>query len=350
MAPEDPNRVYPLYNTTFSLHRVSPLYTGSNAPLNNSAALRQHAKHFRDILAGEVLRGVRVGLAKEDDVLSRVGALQTVTWRLLPEEETWSAEDETEPQNDGTAISLALCRGMLVTVTYEKMVYKAVLLRDERGDYSEASMVTVREETDAFLSFPLLLTKMPGALRDAFTDFLATTFDARISPLHLSSTYLMDTFERYLADISVGEDGEPLDLIERSRALRNTIKEILLVIGFDVPGGSTALKTIDINIARQDLPRMVARGKSLAKQGNRNSPFFEALVAYFKGHMALDLRNGRVKVLRIACGAFVLGSEGKIKLTYLSSDNDGESSRRLAIRRLTNGLIKAAAGGNLSAG
>src|SRR6187402_2061806 len=99
MAPEDPTQIYPLYNTTFSLHRLSPLYTGSNVPLNNTT-LRQHAKRFRDLLAGEVLRGVRVGLGPEDDTLARVGALQTVTWRLLSEEEAWSVEDETQLAND----------------------------------------------------------------------------------------------------------------------------------------------------------------------------------------------------------------------------------------------------------
>ncbi|KAI9051739.1 hypothetical protein LZ554_004779 [Drepanopeziza brunnea f. sp. 'monogermtubi'] len=361
MAPEDPNRAYPLYNTTFSLHRVSPLHTGSKAPLNN-AALRKHAQRFRDILVGEVLRGVRVGLGnKEDDVLSRVGALQTVTWRqLLPEEEAWRAADETGSADEDVATGLALlCRGMVVTVAYEKMEYKAILLRDARGDDADASSVvgtagkeTETETDDGFQSFPLLMSKMPGSLREAFTEFLAGTFDTRISALCLSSQYLVSAFERYLADISMGEDGEPLDLIERSRALRHTIKETLVVIGFDIPGGSAALKTIEINIAREDLPRMVARGKTIGRQGDGDgdSPFFKALTTYIKGHMALDLRSEKVKISRIACGAFVLGSEGKIKLTQLPSESDRQPARGPATGRLINGLIGAAAGGLLSGG
>tara|TARA_R110002060_G_scaffold48816_1_gene59790 strand:- start:690 stop:1739 length:1050 start_codon:yes stop_codon:yes gene_type:complete len=349
MAPEDPSQVYPLYNTTFSLHRVTPLHTGSNEPLSNSR-LRAFARQFRDILAGEVLRGVRVGLGQDDDALARVGALQSVTWRLLPEEETWSAEDETQMANDDTTISLAVCRGMIVTVTYEKMAYKAILLRDERGDYPDASMVTVREETDGFQHFPLLLARMPGSLRETFSNFLMETFDTRVSALQFSSTYLTDAFERYVANISMGEDGEPLDMIERSRALRNTIKEVLVVVGFDIPGVSACLKTIDINIAREDLPRMVARGKKIGREGNADSPFFDALATYIKGHMALDLRNEKVKIVRVACGAFVLGAEGKIKLTYLPGGGDTESSRGAATRRLVNGLIGQGAGGSLSAG
>ena len=349
MAPEDVSQIYPLYNTTFSLHRVTPLHTGSNEPLSNSR-LRELARQFRDILAGEVLRGVRVGLGQEDDALARVGALQTVTWRLLPEEETWSAEDETQMANDDTTMSLAACRGMIVTVTYEKMAYKAILLRDERGDYPDASMVTVREETDGFQHFPLLLSRMPGSLRETFANFLMETFDTRVSALQFSSTYLTDAFERYVADISMGEDGEPLDMIERSRALRNTIKETLVVVGFDVPDVAALLKTIDINIAREDLPRMVARGKKIGREGNTESPFFDALAAYIQGHLALDLRNEKVKIMRVACGAFVLGAEGKVKLTYLPGGVDGESSRGAATRRLIKGFIGQGAGGSLSTG
>ncbi|CAL3971529.1 unnamed protein product [Diplocarpon coronariae] len=346
MAPEDPSR-YPLYNTTFSLHRLSPLYTGRNAPFDN-AILRQHAQRFRDILAGEVLRGVRVGLAKEDDVFARVGALQTVTWRRLPEEEAWTAEDGLS--SDQTAMSLALCRGLIFTVTYERMVYKAIMMRDERGDSPGASMATAREETDGFQNFPLLLAKMPGSLREAFTGFLATTFDVRVSQLHLPSKYLTKAFERYLEDISMGEDGEPLNLIERSRTLRNMIREVLVVVGFDIPGGSAALKTIDINIDREDVPRMLARGKAIGRHSDRETPFFDALTNYIKGHLALDLRNEKVKIARIACGAFVMGSEGKIKLTQTSNEDDGDACRSAATHRLIDSLIDAAAGGPLAAG
>ncbi|KAL2066049.1 hypothetical protein VTL71DRAFT_2120 [Oculimacula yallundae] len=343
MAPEDPSQIYPLYNTTFSLFRLSPLHTGSNEALSNSR-LRELADQFRDILAGEVLRGVRVGLGQEDDALARVGALQTVTWRLLPEEETWSAEDETEMANDDTTISLAACRGTIITVTYEKMAYKAILLRDERGDYTDASMVTIREDTDGFQNFPLLLSRMPGSLRDAFANFLVDTFDTRISALQFSSRHLTGTFEKYVADISMGEDGEPLDMIERSRALRNTIKETLVVIGFDLPGGIAPLKTIDINIAREDLPRMVARGKSIGRKEGTDSPFFDALATYIKGHMALDLRHEKIKILRIACGAFVLGTDGKFKLTYMAGNDASDSSHGSATRRLVNGFLSHTAG------
>lgn len=82
----DENDPHPLYNTAYNLHRLSPLYTGSYSPFTSSQ-LEKYARSLRDILAGEVLRGVRVGLADDDDsTLARVGGLQSVTWSFLPED------------------------------------------------------------------------------------------------------------------------------------------------------------------------------------------------------------------------------------------------------------------------
>jgi Kinetochore complex Sim4 subunit Fta1 len=347
MAPEQPSQQYPLYNTTFSLYRLSPLYTGSSLPLNN-ATLHQHARRFRDILAGEVLRGVRVGLEPEDNVLAHAGALQTVTWKLLPEEEAWTTEDETELENDDTTTSLAISRGILVTITYEKIAYRAVLLRARREANFDETVDSAREDDDRFQHFPLLLSKMPGPLRETFADFLATTFDVKILALRFSSTHLTDTFETYLADISIGEDGEVLEAGERSRSLRNVIKEAAVYLGFDMPEGAGSLKTIDLQIAREDLPRMIARGKQIMRQGPGESPFLGALTAYVKAHLALNMADERVKVVRIACGAFVLGSEGRVKITQPLSTPDGNSPQSRATRRLVNGLISVATGGTLS--
>jgi hypothetical protein len=341
MAPEA-SQLYPLYNTTFSLHRVSPLYTGTTQPLNNSI-LHDHARRFRDILAGEVLRGVRVGLVPEDDILARVGALQTVTWQLLPEEEAWSVE-EIDLDMDDTTTALTSSRGLIVVVTYEKMAYKALLLKDDRTSDGETAQGSIAQGMEEFQHFPLLLSKMPGPLRETFTNYLASTFDARISSLSLSSTFLTDTFEHYITDLSYDEEGDLMDMISRSRVLRSIIRDTVIFIGFDLP--SASLKTIDISIAREDLPRMVARGKKIG----RDTPFYDALAAYIKGHLALDMRHEGVKVVRIACGAFVIGGEGKIKFTLPATNEDGTSPQSRATRRLINRLVVTATGGTLTLG
>ncbi|TVY24318.1 hypothetical protein LHYA1_G007929 [Lachnellula hyalina] len=337
MAPETPQQ-YPLYDATLTLQRISPLYIGSDTPLEN-ATLQIYAQQFRDILAGDVLRGVRVGLS-EDTSIARVGALQTVTWKLLPDEDVWTGADETQMTgNEDTTTSLAASRGMQVTITYEKGDYTAILLRDMQGDQDE-SAIGVGLDGYGFQSFPLLLMKMPATLRDPFTQFLADTFDARASTFRLPSLFLTTALDQYLAYICVGEDGEPLDTLESSRILRTIIGSISVEVGFDIPGGSTTLKTIQIHIASEDVPRMVSRGKRLVD--GPETPFMAALTAYVKAHLALDLSHDMVNIVGVHCQAFLLNSAGKAKFGLPHVADDGESPQRRATKRLIHGLIATA--------
>ena len=334
-AQESIHESYPLYDTTFTLHRASPLYTGLNHRLDNTT-LQQHARRFRDILAGDVLRGVRVGLGPEDDVLARVGSLQSVTWQVLVEEDFWSvSEDET--RMDAT-MDRGAGNGIFVHVAYDKMEYRAVLLR---GEMEEGPGKAAR----GFEHFPLLLTRMPASLRETFIGFLATTFDARIAALHLSGPNLTKNFETYLSDCCIRENGESLDLMESDRALRKVIKDVRVLIGFDFPDGNSTLQTIEFSIEQEDIPRMVQKGKMIGKE----SPLMNALSSFVKAHLALDMGHERVRVLRIACGPFVLGAEGRVKLTA-PSPVDGENVQRVATWNLVNGLVGIAIGGKLTRG
>ena len=283
-------------------------------------------------------------------MLARAGALRTVTWGLLAEEEAWVANDEIELGVDDTTMSIVASRGMLVTVMYEKMAYRAILLRDLRNQGLNETGVTDFGDEDGFQHFPIMLAKMPAALRETFADFLSQSFDTRVSALHLSSLYLINAFERYISDISILDDGSVMDIADTSRSLRSVVKETFISLGFDLPGVSSALKTIDIHIAREDLPSIVAKGKKIGREAGGESPFMDALTSYVKAHLALDLRHEDVKILRIACAAFVLGGEGRVKLSRATSGDDVESTQSRATRRLVNDLIRAATTGALSAG
>ncbi|KAH6676792.1 kinetochore complex Sim4 subunit Fta1-domain-containing protein [Halenospora varia] len=338
MAPQS-QAIYPLYDVTYTLHRVSPLHTGNETPLNNHT-LSQHARKFRDILAGDVLRGVRVGLEPEDGGLPYMGSLQTVAWKLLPEEDLWTAPDETEIiNNEDTTMGLSASRGHIITITYEKIVYNAILLRDPEEAQGD-SVVGIGVDNNGFENFPLLLTKMPNALRDTFIEFLSTTFDSRISLLELPPSYITTVFEKYLAYICVGEDADPMDAAEGSRSIRNIIGVVTIFITFDLPDTSS-LKQVSFQISAQDLPRILGLGKRVP--ASHDSPFLEALSIYVKRHMALDLKHEKVLISRIACDAFVLGAEGKIK-TFLPATTDEESPQPRATKRLLNGLIHLAKG------
>jgi hypothetical protein len=330
MAPEPGFHRYPLFNTTFTLHRVSPLYVGDQ-PLDNSN-LREHAQRFRDILVGDVLRGVRVGLGSEDDSLARVGVLQTVTWQILRVDERL-LEDSSDIGSGASQANAENSSGIILEVNYEKATYTAILLRATVEDEIEDSIIQPARDKGGFLRLPLLLTRMPLPLRETFIQYMSRTFDTRLSPLRLDGKYLTAAFEKFVSD-SVAEDhtDHPQDTLQK------TVKETQLSIAFDVPGGSTALKLIEIHIAREDLPRMIARGKKMAKD---KSPFMAALRVYVQSHLALDLIHERVKIVKIACGAFVLG-DGKLKLTQPPSDENGNEGQRQAARQLINGLIDTA--------
>ncbi|KAH8679060.1 kinetochore complex Sim4 subunit Fta1-domain-containing protein [Tricladium varicosporioides] len=340
MAPQS-QAIYPLYDVTYTLHRVSPLYTGSDIPLNNHA-LSQHARKFRDILAGDVLRGVRVGLEPEDGSLPYMGALETVTWKLLPEEDLWTAPDETEIINDeDTAINVFTSPGHIITIAYEKIVYNAVLLRKSDEEPND-SVVGIGVDDGGFEHFPLLLTKMPNALRDTLTEFLSTTFDSRISLLELQSSYITTAFEKYLAYICAEGDGDSMITVESSRSIRDIIGVVTIFISFDLPD-TTSLKQISFQISAPDLPRILDLGKKVPTRGD--SPFLEALGIYVKRHMALDLKHKKVLISRIACDAFLLGIEGKVKIFLPTMTNEGESPQRRATKGLLSDLIHIAKGG-----
>ena len=340
MDPE-PSRPYPLYNTTFTLHRLSPLYTGRDAALNN-ASLQQYAKSFRDVLVGEVVRGVRVGLGSDEDALARLGALQTVIWQLLPNENIWDTERDV---GEETALDISPNQGILVNIVYERASYSALLLRAPRLEEEDSSM---EYGSGGFEQFPLLLMRMPGSLRDTFTTFLSSTFDTRASILHLSQGYLITSLERYILYCSTEENGAEMDIGQTNRALRTYIKDVQIVIGLDLPDGAS-LKTIDILINKEDLPRLYRSGRKITRSDGAQSPFMAAISNYVNRHLALDLRHENVKILKIACGAFVLGgSEGKLKITELSGGDDNIQAR--ATWNLVNDLIKFSKGSVIGKG
>ncbi|CAG8961749.1 hypothetical protein HYFRA_00006291 [Hymenoscyphus fraxineus] len=339
--------IYPLYEKALTLHRASPLYTGLEHPLER-ADLQNLARKFRDILAGEVLRGVQVGLDPDSTALGTAGALRSVVWGPLPYEERWEEHNEENIDNDeDTGTGLDESRGLLLTITYEKSEYTAVMLRDTTGNVWDTTLGAGKVE-DGFESFPLLLCKMPTALRDTFVEFLATTFDARVSALRFPNNYIMGSFEQYVSYVCIGEDGEPLSDAESNRIIKKVMGAVEVQIGFEVPGGSAALKSITMKLTQQDLPRIIAMGKKM-RNTTGNAPFFDAMVGYVNKHLAMDLTHDRVKNTRIACDAFVLGAEGRVKFIYPGQQEENSPQSR-ATKRLVHGLIAFAKGSAMGIG
>lgn len=278
---------YPLYNTTYTLHRLSPLY--AFPALASTADLTHHAKSLLSILRGDVLRGVRVRDDNNDDdnALGRAGILKSVTWKSLPLPSRWLQEPDDSEPDDSDSDADTHPQGIVITFVYEKAVYTSLLLLSH--------LVAPAIEADEFTSLPLLLTRLPKSLRATLLSYLASTFDTLPQTLPLDSSALKKLLEAWLEcmfsdDESGGGAGKDIQIV------------------FSAPVAS--LKAITITIPRADVggffhrgKRMVAVGEGEGEEGE--GAFFGALRHYAKAVMGLDIAV--LGVMKVACGGFVLG-------------------------------------------
>ncbi|KHE85156.1 hypothetical protein GE21DRAFT_5221 [Neurospora crassa] len=358
----------PFYNTTFSTHRVSPLYVGKQ-PLDRER-LRNLSQRLREILVGDVVRGVEVGLGRadgEDGVMGRAGALEYVDIRWV---NMGAVLDITSPETN-----------------------------DSEGEHEDAT-----PRTD--LDWPGLVSDLKDkkALHILLRDFLSTTFDCRVSSLRLGTRSLVQSWESWIRTAGIPEKG-PL------------ARDVVLNIGFYIPppelkgtgpdatpaagenneGSSQeplGIKGIDVIIPAADVQGFVRAGKQM--QGDKEkekekekekgkgktkekqtwemdikkrrklagrlgeegwewmtpvsgdkaveeSPFMEALGRYVDKHLGLNLFHPGVRVTKIACGGFVM-SEGRLKV-FTPREEGGGQRQRAAVWKLVSGLVGKAEGG-----
>jgi hypothetical protein len=312
-----------LFNTSWTLHRLSPLHHTKDFEtlLNNETALKAYAARLRDQLTGDVLAGLHSAASfAEDDTLSKTGALRGCRWEIFATESA---------QNN--ARSTASFPGILVTLEYENITYKAALLSDADSDSNLQPRTGVT-------ALPLLLTKFPNALRQTFITFLTSNFDTYVSNLRLSSSFLCAGLEGFVAGLS-GADVE------------DVIKELQLTLAFS-PSIAPALRNVNVGIPRGSLVgflREKGKGKSVQRNAQARVPLIGNLTAYLETHLAMkvDLDGSRqdkvarqhVRLAKVACAAFVLGSEGRMKLVVDGrravegeEDADGEEQETPSLR------------------
>ncbi|KAK8242832.1 kinetochore complex Sim4 subunit Fta1-domain-containing protein [Phyllosticta capitalensis] len=325
MADNDPVPDYPLYNSTFSAYRLSPLYHGSN-PLLHGRQLRAHARRLKDLLRGDTLRGVDVHFL---DVGDNRGTLEECSWDLLGDEESWKRvhqenEGEEEPGefDQAPVVQVHEARGIHVRLQYQKATHSALILRDletpSRSDLSD------------FTSLPLLLVRMPSGVRDIFLDFLSTTFDTRIAPLNLQSSFLSSTLETLFQDLDADPSIDSLaDVLTGPLQLQLSFPNIFHA------GTPAPLRSIDLRIPQDDVPEFLSRGTQLVTsdasilrpkpQPTHDShaqhppaltgPFTAALSAYLSSHLALPLTHPAVHMSKLVVPPLLaLSADAKVKL------------------------------------
>jgi hypothetical protein len=315
MSSKQSPQPYPLYKSTFSTYRVSPLYHGKAPLLSN---LNVHAKRLRDEITGDSMRGIQIAneLAGITSA-STAGSLQSCTWDLLGDESTWerlhASQDEDEDEISALmAVNSQQALGIHVQVKYERLTYSAILL----GDADRKTAVS------SFTSFPLLLLKMPAALRELFLNYLATNFDARITPMKLRPHFLSSLLEHILdSAVSTSDSGLEVDMTAFPRGLQ-------LQLSF--PSVTPNFKNMDISLSQEDLIQFIRQGQTLwdqrsftTKSRSENlppskspvtGPFTTALSTYLSHHLALNFEHPAVVLDKIAIGPFAFGSDGRIKI------------------------------------
>lgn len=370
----------PFFNTTFSTHRLSPLYIGSKEL--TQTRLDKLAHRLRDALVGDVIRGIQIGLEATDTPSGQVGSLRAVRFRwfqasdLLGEGDSFEPPDnENNDQDPRSLLSAGQKRGLWVEMRHENAAYVALLLpgfsqsaatsKGPRWTMHPDNPKDIDSDQSQFLYLPLLLLRMPQALKTVVSDWLSTTFDCRVSKVALGTKTIVSIWEGWVETIGLPGNGAnftvtlafnvPVSAIasEATADPKNEVEN-------DVDVAELGLRVMEVAVSPQDLRRFLRAGKTSPTQNgnaeeaeswqndsrerlrlaggnvddgwgwrtNKDSPkqpFTEALARYLNHHMALNMFHPSVRVIQISCGAFVL-AQSRLKLVK-SGELTGDLSR-----------------------
>lgn len=345
-----------LLNTSWTLHRLSPLHHGKEfqSVVDNPTALKTYATRLRDQLTGDVLAGLQqpaAAGAEDDDGTSKMGALKTCTWEsigmsLINNRDEDGDEDENERGDNG----------ILIVLEYENAIYKAVMLPGLKptSTSGNATTPTTTSEREGSTHLPLLMTRLPTGLRQTVISFLSSSFDTYCTALRLPMAFMCTGLETYAdAFLSRGEDEDDNDNDndgsgEGSDSLQSAVKDMHLTLSFS-KSIAPALKALNITVPRASFDEFL--------RGSGGSPTSKAFLLnisrYIEKHLSLKLDLSppgpggpgsaaaqtakHVRLSKIACGGFVLGSEGRIKLVATGPDDtsrsrDDEDSQTRSVR------------------
>lgn len=333
-----------LFNTSWTLHRLSPLHHGKDCDslLDNSTALSLYATRLRDHLTGNALTNLHASAsaADDNDALYKTGALKNCNWESI----TGSTSRDARAGRRANPPSFP---GILVTLEYENITYKAALLAEPEPRSRSASQKKGSTYT------PLLLTRLPTALRQTFISFLSSNLDTYCSTLHLPSPFLCAGLETFIDELRHAKGSNADDIVEE------VVKELQLTLAFS-PSIAPSLRSLNIAISRTSLVGFLEHDSGSDSESERRtleqklkSPLVANLTSYLERHLAMSLdldgsaKNSlarqHVRLSKVACAAFVLGSEGRMKLvveTDRSEDDETVTARNESSLRASETLLR----------
>ncbi|KAL4783170.1 kinetochore complex Sim4 subunit Fta1-domain-containing protein [Aspergillus varians] len=350
---------YHLLNTSWTSHRLSPLHheNSHESLLNNPAALETYAARLRDHLTNS-LADAQGWRAAEDDPAtgpSAIGALQSCTWEPISTLSFLSPQrvDEEGPQDQDHELA-----GLLITLSYETITYRAALLaapgahpQSEKKVRKGGRSTRSRTSSSSSTYLPLLLTRLPKSLRESFIAFLSSNFDTYVSALRISSAGLCDVLESYVASLtSSSTAGAGVGAAGSDASVEDIIREMHLTLSF-APPIAPYLKALNVNVPRETFLSFLRTSFSTTGSGSgetgRGSSVLSGLSAYLQQHLAIGLGlplpggesggdsslvGGYVRLTRIACAGFVVTGEGRLKVVAKTDEGGGDEKNRGALR------------------
>ncbi|KAL7948705.1 kinetochore complex Sim4 subunit Fta1 domain-containing protein [Trichoderma barbatum] len=355
------------FNTTFSTHRVSPLYIGTQKL--DQARLDRLAHRLRDTLVGDVVRGVQIGLEATDTPMGQVGPLKAVTFR-------WFQATDILGDNGSESwgeLSDEQTKGLWIELRHENAAYVALLLpgfsqSQKEPSTSAASLWNMgldkteigEADSSQFLRLPLLLLRMPLPLKAVIGEWLSTTFDCRVTKLNLGTRTLVGVLEGWIQETGLPRaDADLVLTLAFNAPVADKGRTAVLPSSGDIgdededeESTEPGLRSMEICISASDLRRFLRAGKALLKSKRAASntasntaswehddrerrrlagshmddgwgwlknkegstyPLMEALANHLNHHMALNLFHPGVRITQVSCGGFVL-SQSRIKV------------------------------------
>ena len=318
-----------LLNTSWTLHRLSPLHHGKEfqTVVDNPTALSTYAARLRDQLTGDVLAGLQqpapVPAGEDDDGLSKIGALKTCTWEGIGMS-LLTNEDDNDNDNDDNEEE---GKGVLIVLDYENATYKVVLLpglKPAPGNTTTPTTTTTQptDRQGGSTHLPLLMTRLPTSLRQTVISFLSGSFDTYCTALRLPMSFMCVGLETYVDAFLDSEYGDGSD------ALQSVVKDMHLTLSFS-RSIAPALKALNITVPRTSVDEFLRSSPGTGSSASSKA-FLANISRYIEKHLSLKLdlsassptgsaaaqtpAKQHVRLSKIACGGFVLGAEGRIKL------------------------------------
>jgi hypothetical protein len=219
-----------LQNTSFTLTRLTPLYS------LNTSRLTHYAREFRDIVRGDIIRGVHINTQPSERAKS-----------ALVRSCTWTIENDILPTETFD--------GLIMRVSWDDgSTFIAILL----PDFTSVEPVTLgkrKRGSDAeFTPFPLLLTRGPQLVTQQLITYLTTRFDSRASELEIPADLLEKCLQGYL-EILFREDNA-------QRTIEQRLKILELIFSTPQPANPKvkgALRRITLTLGVRDVQELYRR-------------------------------------------------------------------------------------------